>query len=965
MDKVIGQKGTYSLVASRSSSLLEDISIASDNEYGRQVLIHVFFPEISVSRKFRESFLSLGKKLAELDHPDLVRVIDYGIVDQHAFLVTEMVQAQPLSEKLDEPQTFSCAARTLLPVARGLEYLHALNIVHGNLTPECIWVAQDGGSKLSGYGVYDLLRAENQKTAPEEMIGLGLMHPEYLAPEQIVGKEASPQGDIFSLGLIFYRLIFKAGRFQGMNELQTALLQTKTPLTFSGGMWFKVPRSTFKFIKKACAIHPKDRFHTVEEMIPFLEKAGAEPPRNHATHIFQKNLSTRSRRIAIAGTSLFILFLLLIGYQFNRVGSRVTGTETPTPVLYVGSPTPSLVAQPAAPGEKPKSSPTHAPTIPEPSASPTPFHGSVLEGTPFPDNLNMISPGNANKIQEIARLGMGKFNQVAWSPDGAQLALATTAGVFLLDVVDLHIQEFINTGGSATSIRYSIDGKSLAIGMSDGQIKIWNLDPIQELLNLNGHESQVTWMIFAQNGRFLFSSSYDHTIRIWDYQSGELFKTITAHSMPIYEFDISTDSRFLVTGSIDGKVKLWDIASSQVLHEVTVPTRVWTVALSPDQEYFAASGEDGLIREWFVSTGNYRKSPRSAGVGGGVTSLIYNNSGTSLSYASINSRNSYCTYYSKFCGPVNPDTGYARQLAVSSDEENSVLLSWDGQLNLKGTSREVRFDFWNILQQSTKGSYLAASGPFFGTKVWKVPENTLVSDPSGKIYPGDIFSPDEAYWLGYDVSHAAAYYRINGNRAVISTLPDEMIGGYLRDGKIAILSSLNETHIWDTTMKLELSHQDGRYAGCRKVYRRDNQELIALVSRIHIFEETSPSIEWYCKIIEREDINLPEISPEHRFLVYVNLKGLIELWNMDEERQVWRVQPEQPVTSFSFSPDEKIIAAASEDGHITLLDTDNGQILHSFQAHPDRINTLKFSLDGRWIGSASDDGTVRIWSVLQ
>ncbi len=130
----------------------------------------------------------------------------------------------------------------------------------------------------------------------------------------------------------------------------------------------------------------------------------------------------------------------------------------------------------------------------------------------------------------IARLGRGRITEVAYSPDGSQLAVASGIGIWLYDAETGEPLDLL-TGhtGVVISVAFSPDGRTLASGSGDDTIRLWDVNTGETLKTLNGHRTAVNSVAFSVDGRTLASGSSDTTIRLWDVNTSENLKTLTGH----------------------------------------------------------------------------------------------------------------------------------------------------------------------------------------------------------------------------------------------------------------------------------------------------------------------------------------------------------------------------------------------------------------------------------------------------
>lgn len=151
----------------------------------------------------------------ELDHPNIVRVVDFGVSDEGPYLAEEFLQGRNLNERIDSPESLSSSGRIeiLLQIAQGLAYAHGVGVLHRDVTPSNVLVLDDGRVKLIDFGLARLLRSDVRSTRAGSILGTA----GYLPPEQVLGEPVDERGDIFSFGVLAYYLLSGKKPFPGQS----------------------------------------------------------------------------------------------------------------------------------------------------------------------------------------------------------------------------------------------------------------------------------------------------------------------------------------------------------------------------------------------------------------------------------------------------------------------------------------------------------------------------------------------------------------------------------------------------------------------------------------------------------------------------------------------------------------------------------------------------------------------------
>ena len=171
--------------------------------------------------------------------------------------------------------------------------------------------------------------------------------------------------------------------------------------------------------------------------------------------------------------------------------------------------------------------------------------------------MHPIGIANASRVTQLTRWGTGSW-QVAFSPDGRLLAVATGIGLYLYDIPALSEVRFIATDTALVSVAFAPDGRLLASASDDETVRLWDVASGQLVRTLEGHT--VTSVAFAPDGRLLASGSLDDTVRLWGVQSGRLVRTLEGHTWWVKSVAFAPDGRLLASGSGDGTVRLWGVA---------------------------------------------------------------------------------------------------------------------------------------------------------------------------------------------------------------------------------------------------------------------------------------------------------------------------------------------------------------------------------------------------------------------
>lgn len=234
---------------------------------GRTVLIKALSPSILPSSPFAASLEHEARLLAQLEHPNLLKLYDFERSDDSMWLVLEYVEGVRLRDLLlsgDEARVLEPneAVSVALEVTRALEHAHEHGIVHRNLRPDNILLTQAGGLKLLEFAAASDARIP---TAPELMDG-EVAAPAYFSPEQILGEPPDPRSDLFALGVMLYEMLSGRRPFDGPDlRSTTQRIRHDVPPALSR-VAPHVPSQLERLVQRLLEKMPADRFGSAEEL---------------------------------------------------------------------------------------------------------------------------------------------------------------------------------------------------------------------------------------------------------------------------------------------------------------------------------------------------------------------------------------------------------------------------------------------------------------------------------------------------------------------------------------------------------------------------------------------------------------------------------------------------------------------------------------------------------------------------
>ncbi len=269
--------GRYEIIEEIGKGAMGVVYLARDPLIGRQVALKTFRVGFSAKdqelAQFRSRFVREAQSAGILSHPNIVTIHD--VVDEGGegicFIAMEFVKGTNLKQLLQRPEAFGYdrLVDILSQIAEGLDYAHSRGVVHRDIKPANILIAQDGKVKITDFGIARL------DTSNLTMEGQLLGTPNYMAPEQIQGKEVDHRADIFSLGVVFYEMLTRRKPFQGENLTAVTHKIVYEPFTPAEEIIRDLPPGLTAIMARCLEKDPNRRYPRAAEIAAELRRGGA------------------------------------------------------------------------------------------------------------------------------------------------------------------------------------------------------------------------------------------------------------------------------------------------------------------------------------------------------------------------------------------------------------------------------------------------------------------------------------------------------------------------------------------------------------------------------------------------------------------------------------------------------------------------------------------------------------------
>ncbi|MDI6895148.1 MAG: PASTA domain-containing protein [Bacillota bacterium] len=272
---MIGRKlgGRYQIVERLGAGGMGVVYRAEDTWLGRTVAIKVLRPELAADADFLRRFRREAKAAASLSHPNVVSLFDVGQDGDLHYLVMEYVPGPTLEERLDQgPLPPAEAVRVTSLVATALEHAHSHDVVHRDVKPQNILLAPRGQVKVADFGI---ARAGVASTVTHPGAIVGSVH--YLAPEQVQGAPGDQQADVYSLGVVLYRMLTGRLPFEGDNPISVALKHVREEPQPLRRLAPRTPPGLERVVMRALCKDPGGRYASAADFLAALQGIDAQP----------------------------------------------------------------------------------------------------------------------------------------------------------------------------------------------------------------------------------------------------------------------------------------------------------------------------------------------------------------------------------------------------------------------------------------------------------------------------------------------------------------------------------------------------------------------------------------------------------------------------------------------------------------------------------------------------------------
>jgi WD40 repeat protein len=497
------------------------------------------------------------------------------------------------------------------------------------------------------------------------------------------------------------------------------------------------------------------------------------------------------------------------------------------------------------------------------------------------------------------------------------------------------------------------DTNLFATVTDDGRIKVWDVAAKRVRVELEGHSgSAIKSLCFSRDGRWLASAggnlsvTSDNSIKLWDVAAGNPrpVRTFFHYAYIANAVAFSRDSRQLFASGSEGRIRAWDLTTgAQGAPLEGHAGWVWALAPSPDGHLMASGASDSVVIVWDLLA--HKPLTRLFGHSGGVSALAFSPDSHMLATGGYDQTIRLC------------DLSTEKQPALLRGHRNmvnSLSFSPDGQL-LVSQSDDGVVKLW----QATSGQE--------STTLMGNPEtlNDVALSPDGKLLAS----------VAWEKPFAVNLWDLQTRSRIILTGHTDMVtrAVFSPDGRILATGSHDQTvRLWDVRDRKAMATLTNGFPVGSLAFSPDGRTLVVGGSWLNFLIGLRAGLQFWdvpsqqpAGTLQGEvsDVLTVAWSADGALLATGHNDGL-RLWDAATRRLLHRFATKDRTESLAFSPTERLVAADGQGGNILLYDIATMKVLEpALKAAATGVGSLTFSPDGRTLASYGDGGGLKLWQV--
>jgi len=248
---------------------------AYDPEIDREIAVKLLKSQLAEDDQYRARFLREAKGAGTLSHPNIVTIYDVGVDGKHPYIAMELVDGVTLTDLIRTGD--KVATRDIVEIGiqltRALDFAHKKGIIHRDIKPGNIMLVSNSTQvKVTDFGICRIDNADGQASELTQYTQMGdvMGTPNYMSPEQVLGQKVDARSDLFSVGVVLYKLVTGVLPFEGDSVISVAMKIAQTDPPTVEKLRPDVPVSLRRVIERALKKQPDKRYQNGEEFAQAL-----------------------------------------------------------------------------------------------------------------------------------------------------------------------------------------------------------------------------------------------------------------------------------------------------------------------------------------------------------------------------------------------------------------------------------------------------------------------------------------------------------------------------------------------------------------------------------------------------------------------------------------------------------------------------------------------------------------------